>query len=70
MIRVLEDKETGVRVMYDDVKMKPLGVMFFSHEDPDEFLRWMSPIEPNEIGESSLLVMVETWRKKVARESS
>ncbi len=70
MIRVLEDKETGIRVMYDDVKMKPLGAMFFHYEDPDEFLRWMSPIEPNEIGESSLLVMVETWRKKVARESS
>jgi len=69
MIRVLEDRETGVRVMYDDVKMKPLGTMFYSHEDPKEFLRWMSPIEPNEITENSLLVMVETWRKKLAKEA-
>ena len=39
-LKILHDKDKGLSCLYDEIEMKPIGILFYEDESISDFLVW------------------------------
>lgn len=61
---ILTDKN-GYSCLYDTTKMKAFGGIFYSTEDPKDFIEWMHPVDPCTLTDDELDDKIEEYRNEL-----
>ncbi len=62
-VRIIEDKESGYKCMYDSVTMWAFGGIFYEDEDIENFLNWL-PQDARKYQDYDLRSKIHEWRNK------
>ncbi len=64
-VHILTDNEEGVSCLYCSTSGWAFGPVFYSDEDPQEFLDWLGDEDPRRFKDQELENKVYEWRKSL-----